>query len=237
MNDKIQTFIQATGIQYAPVGVYDLPEPEQLTPFTPPSDCVFADFEAWQSGKSTMIGNDNAAEFGCPGSGHWLCGISAMPVETVAGYLAGEGLKASTEIMCDWLKKHPPYKMENKAVVITRLRETHYEYLKTVTFFVTADQLSLLVTGAEYRNENAGRGNVEAPYGSGCGLLLALFTEMDKPRAMIGATDIAMRKHLPENIMAFTVTRPMLGQLLDLDENSFLHKTFWRELKETRQAG
>lgn len=237
MNDKTKAFIQTTGISYAPVGVYDLPDPELFAPFTLPSHCVFSDFKEWQNGKSTMIGKDNAAAFDCPGAGHWLCGISAMPVKAVAGYLAGEGLKASTEIMCRWLESHPPYKMENNAVVISRLREEHYDYLKTVTFFVTPDQLSLLLTGAEYFHGAQGRGHVTAPYGSGCGQLLALFTDIQKPYAIVGATDIAMRKHLPANIMAFSVTKSMFEQLCGLDENSFLHKTFWRELREARQAG
>lgn len=54
------------------------------------------------------------------------------------------------------------------------------------------------------------------------------------PQAIIGATDIAMRQHLPPDILAFTVTKPMFEQLCALDTRSFLHKPFWRNLRKAR---
>ncbi|MBU1340045.1 MAG: DUF169 domain-containing protein [Proteobacteria bacterium] len=237
MNKKTNTLLRTAGITHTPIGVYDLPNPDLFAPFTRPSDCLFFDFKDWQDNKSTMISKDNSTAFSCPGAGHWMCGISAMPSEAVAGYLAGqEGLKASEETMCQWLENHPPYHMENNAIVISKLREDHYEYLKTVTFFVTPDQLSLLITGAEYFHSAPDRGHITAAYGSGCGQLLALFTDFQRPLAMIGATDIAMRQHLPEDILAFTVTKPMFEQLCGLDEKSFLYKSFWHRLKEARHS-
>ena len=59
-------------------------------------------------------------------------------------------------------------------------------------------------------------------------------TNTDIPRAVIGATDMAMREHLPYDILAFTVNKPMYRQLCELDENSFLHKHFWARLKSKR---
>ena len=50
----------------------------------------------------------------------------------------------------------------------------------------------------------------------------------------IGTTDIAMRQHIPPDILVFTVTREMFKQLCNLDEKSFLHKPFLRNLRKTR---
>jgi hypothetical protein len=56
------------------------------------------------------------------------------------------------------------------------------------------------------------------------------------PQAIIGATDIAMRRYLPPDTLAFTVTRPMFEQLCALDEQSFLHKPFWERLRGARES-
>lgn len=236
---QIQTLLETTGITIPPIGVFDVDAPEAFAPFCEPGNCIFGDFNAWTEGKSTMIGNENAASFDCPGAGYWLCGIQAMPREAVAGYLAGqEGLKASPQIKEQWLDTHPPHVPENKAVVISQLMSApglaHYEAVKTVTFFVRPDQLALLITGAEYFNAAPDHQPVKAVYGSGCGQMLCLFENFDTPKAMIGATDIAMRKYLPADVLALTVTKPMFEQLCNLDEKSFLHKTFWNELREAR---
>lgn len=232
---KEHTLLETTGISLAPIGVYDVADPEPFAPFTSPGPCIFSAFEAWQSNRSTVITSDNATEHGCPGAAYWMCGIAGMPTRATAEYLAGEGLKASTEIMCRWLRSNRPRPMENSAVVISRLREDQYESLLTVTFFVTPDQLALLLTGAEYLHAGPGSGHVTAPYSSGCGQLMAMFPDLGQPAAMIGGTDIAQRKYLPPDILAFTVTRPMLEQLCTLDEQSFLHKRFWQELRAVRQ--
>jgi hypothetical protein len=50
----------------------------------------------------------------------------------------------------------------------------------------------------------------------------------------MGATDIAMRRHLPPDILAFTVTKAMFRQLCELGEESFLYKPFWGDLKKAR---
>ena len=240
MMDQVNDFLQSTGITIPPVGVYDVEDPEPFAPFSKPGFCIFNDFNAWSNGKSTMVSKENAAAFGCPGAGYWLCGLEGAPRKSMAGYLAGqEGLKASPKLMEKWLENHPPYTMENRAIVISRVTSRagrdHYDHLKTVTFFVGPDHLSLLLTGAEYLNARRSQ-PVKAVYGSGCGQMLCLFDDIDTPAAMVGATDIAMRKHLPAHIMAFTVTKPMLEQICQLDGDSFLHKTFWSELKNARSA-
>lgn len=65
-----------------------------------------------------------------------------------------------------------------------------------------------------------------SPFGSGCMELLPLFEDLNVPQAIIGTTDIAMRRFLPPDIMAFTATKPLFEQLFALDERSFFYKPF-----------
>ncbi len=228
--------IEIAGISYPLVGVYDVIDKESFQPIKTAGHCIFEHFSGWLDGESTVVDIETAVSFTCPGAGYWIFGIETQPRNAVAGYLGGmEGLKASPGVMCSWLENSPPYKVQNKSIVISTLRDDQYKFLKTVTFFVNPDQLSLLLTGADYLNTSPDHNTVISPYGSGCGQLLTMFPDLNEPKAIVGATDIAMRKHLPHNILAFTVTKLMFEQLCSLDENSFLHKTFWNNLKQTRE--
>ena len=227
--------IEITGISYPLIGIYDVPDSCSFQPQKKGGRCIFEHFSGWVTGESTVIDNDTAGSFTCPGAGYWMCGVETIPRKAVADYLGvSEGLKFSSHVKCRWLENTPPYTVQNNSIVISQLKDDQYKYLKTVTFFVNPDQMSLLLTGAEYFNDSPYQAPVVAPYGSGCGQLLSLFLKLDEPKAIIGATDIAMRKCLPDNILTFTVTKLMFEQLCGLDENSFLYKTFWKELKQER---
>ena len=93
-----------------------------------------------------------------------------------------------------------------------------------------------LVNGAQYYHAPGDPEPVLAKFGSGCMQLLPLFKDLSIPQAMIGGTDMAMRKYLPPNLLNFTVTKPMFESLCRLDEDSFLEKSFIRELKRSRNS-
>jgi len=78
--------------------------------------------------------------------------------------------------------------------------------------------------GAQYFSKPEDTDPVIAPFGSGCMELLPLFKDLNIPQALIGSTDIAMRKYLPPDLLAFTVTKPMFEKLCKLDKKSFLEK-------------
>ncbi len=236
---KIQSnpsnIIAAAGINLPLVGLYVSKDCQPFEPYIKPEFCIFSCFGGWMRGESTCISPTNLDPSVCPGMGYWLCGVESTSRENMAHYLAeGEGLKASSELMEQWLAYHPTHKVESESVVIGPLREDQYDNLKTVTFFVNPDQLSLLITAAEYHNGFAAHHPVISKYGSGCGQLAAVFDDFDTPKATIGGTDIAMRPYLPCDILAFTVTKPMFEQLCRLDEKSFLHKSFWNNVKQAR---
>ncbi|NNG01606.1 MAG: hypothetical protein HKM93_19615 [Desulfobacteraceae bacterium] len=227
--------LKITKITNPLMGFYDTPDKKPFEPFSEIKHCLFSCYKGWIRGESTWLSEQTVGSIGCPGAGYWNCNVTAVPSEDVAHYLAvQEGLKASPNLMCQWLANQPPYKKEHDYIVIGPLRMENYEYLKTITFYVNPDQISLLITGAEYHNGKASHHPVTAVYGSGCGQLAAVFDDFDTPKAMIGGTDIAMRPYLPRDILAFTVTKAMFEQLCRLDEKSFLHKSFWNNLKQAR---
>jgi len=134
-----------------------------------------------------------------------------------------------------WIDQAPTYKPRHPNILVGPLKDDQLEYLKTVTFFINPDQLSLFVVGAHYNQGSSSPPLVTAPFAAGCGLLAPLFDDLESSKAIIGATDIAMRKFLPSNIIAFSVTKPMYKQLCALDEDSFLEKPFWQDLKKARR--
>jgi hypothetical protein len=138
--------------------------------------------------------------------------------------------------MDKWLDHTKPYRQEHANIMIGPLKKDQYAFLKTITFYVNPDQLSALMIGAEYDASPDHPPAVVAPFGSGCMQLSALFTDMNSPRALVGSTDIAARKYIPRDLLAFTVTKPMFERLCKLEERSFLFKSFWKELKKSRQG-
>ena len=228
--------LATAGIETPLIGFYDLPDPEPFAPFARPERCVFGAYENWLQGESVCL---SAGSIGCRGGGYWMCGASFRSLEDLAEFLTeGEGLKASTELARQWLEEQKPYQMVHDYVVIGPLKDDQYDYLRTVTFFVNPDQLSLLLIGTEYCNALVDVYPAFTAFGSGCGQLAALFGDLDSevPKAIMGATDIAMRQHLPPDILALTVNKPMYRQLCELDEDSFLYKPFWKRLREARES-
>jgi hypothetical protein len=108
------------------------------------------------------------------------------------------------------------------------------QYLKTVTFWVNADQLSVLQHGAYQHHAWGEPDPVTVPFGSGCSGLVVPFRDLDRPQAVIGGTDIAMRDVLPPGVLAFTVTVPLFERLCALGDESFLGKGFLARLREAR---
>jgi len=224
--------LEVAGIQRPAIGFYDTPDPTPHAPFMEPRHCLFEAFDAWMHGQSIHLSED---DFSCDGAGYWLCGAQTRSMEELIDFLVDrEGLKESKEKMRSWVEFNRPYQQENDHIVLGPLVAEAYPWLKTVTFFVDPDQLALLLTGAQYNHEPSHGSPVVAPFGSGCMQLAPLFEDLSKPQAMIGATDIAMRQHLPAHLQALTVTVPMFERLCALDEDSFLQKGFWKRLRRSR---
>ena len=229
--------LEIAGIENPLIGFYDVPDTKSFEPFAKTKRCFFSAYENWMKGEYIFM---SGKHFTCRGGGYWVGGTESRSRAQMLDFLTEEeGLKSSKEGMNQWLDNHKPYLIENGYVVIGPLKDEYYEFLKTITFYVNPDQLSLLILGAEYNNASAENHPVIVPFGSGCGQMAALIGELDAdlPQAVIGATDIAMREHFPPDILAFTVNKPMFKQLCDLGENSFLYKGFWKRLQKARGEG
>jgi hypothetical protein len=236
MQPNPETLLEKANIELPLIGFYDAPEAKPFEPIVEPPEgkwaCVYMFYRQWLRGKTLHITKQN---FGCGGMGTYLCDIQTRSRQDYIDFLYGkEGLKASPELMAEWIDGTEHYKPVHEHLLIGPLEADQYEHLKTVTFFVNPDQLSVLLTGAYYRHSPADPPAVVAPFSSGCGQMVPQFDDLDAPQAIIGATDIAMRKYLPPEILAFTVTRPMFEQLCELDENSFLYKPFLEDMKKAR---
>ncbi|MFC1998413.1 DUF169 domain-containing protein [Chloroflexota bacterium] len=238
--------LEISGIKTPLIGFYDVSNPKPFEPFTKPKRCFFSSYEQRLKGESTCISENEAS---CQGGGYWVGGAipawvvkSAEPDNDLREIFANslnqrEGFKSSYDLLYQWMKNQKPYMIENGYVVVGPLKDDQYEHLKTVTFYVNPDQLSLLLLGAEFNTTSIEESSVRAPFGSGCGQMAAVFVNFDAdiPKAVIGATDIAMREHLPPDILAFTVNKPMYKQLCELGEDSFLYKHFWERLRKARE--
>jgi hypothetical protein len=217
------------------IGFYDAPDPALFEPLVAPQgrDCVYSFFNYWLDGKTLHITRDR---YGCGGAGHWMWGIQLRSRREFIEFLVDdEGLKASHELMEKWIDASKPYKAEHPHLFLGPLKEDAWPYVKTLTFLVNPDQLSALMIGAQYQSAPGDPPPVIAPFGSGCSQFQP-FKDLDIAQASIGATDIAMRQHIPPDMLTLTVTRRMFQQLCGLDEQSFLYKPFLQRLRQARKG-
>jgi hypothetical protein len=228
-----EPLLEALGLEIPLIGLYDAPSAAPFEPCVRPGSgqrtCVFAYYKAWLRGETLHLTRDN---YGCRGAASCLFSHDVRPRDELVEFLfEGEGLKRSRALTERYVAERHCHRPRHANVLIGPLRPDQYENLRAVTFLVDPDRLSALVIGAHYDAE-PGEAPVMAPFGSGCSQLLG--PSAAEPRAIIGATDAAMRAYLPPPTLAFTVNRPMFERLCALDEKSFLHKPFWKGLERAR---
>ena len=221
------------------IGVYDTDRSDGFNPVVTPSEtkieCLFVHYRRWQAGYTVRLHPDRIV---CPGLAYWLFSRELLSREDFLTFLVDyERIRNSRDLMSEWLDRTPPYRPAGEYLFVGPLKPNRFEYLRTVTFFVTPDQLSSLLTGACTAAPADGPAAVIAPSGPGCSQLLSLFGDLNIPQAIIGATDIAMRQYLPEHLVTFTVTRTMFKRLCSLGEESILKGPFVQRLNSVRNPG
>ena len=230
--------LEALGTAEPLIGFYDAPDPAPFQPYVDPPGgagrgaCIFDYRRRWLQGERLHLTRESHV---CGGAQRSLCGLQTRSREEFIAFLyEDEGLRASRELMAAWIDTSHTYDACHEHLIIGPLVPEQYAWLRTVTFYVNADQLSLLQHGAYYNSDPSGPPPVIVPFSSGCGELISVFDDLGLPQAALGSTDIAMRHVLPADLLAFTVTRPMFEQLCALDERSFLGKGFLKRLKKAR---
>ena len=124
-------------------------------------------------------------------------------------------------------------------VVVKPLEQTdpRHENVRSVTFFVDPDRLSALVILANYARPDAE--NVIVPWAAGCqvmGIYAYRELERDRPRGLIGLTDISARKNvrptLGEHVLSFTAPWALFQEMESNVRGSFLERETWRSLRK-----
>jgi uncharacterized protein (DUF169 family) len=154
-------------------------------------------------------------------------------------FLHGEGYVKTPELAKSFVASLPMTNIPAKYVVFKPLAAVDETQEKPVivVFTANADQISALVGLANY-----GRGtidNVTIRSGAGCqSIALLPYHEAasERPRAIVGLTDIAARTYaaatLGHDVLTYAVPYKMFLELESNVEGSFLEKEAWKSLIE-----
>lgn len=207
--------------------------------------CCFAYYRPWLEGKTLVIRRapeeEDVPSHGCPGAQRAL-GLHKTYPDYMAHFLTdgggapmGEGLKASPEIAQEFLDRAKPPKVSGDTILIGPLRLERWEKTRSLTFLVDPDRLSALLTLAAWWTSDPG--TIHAPFSSGCGLLWRELETYPGDHAVLGCTDIAMRRYVPPEILCLSVTPGHFETMLGYPDDAFLNREWWGELLKHRGLG
>ncbi|MBN1945357.1 MAG: DUF169 domain-containing protein [Bradymonadales bacterium] len=206
--------------------------------------CCFAYYPRWCRGETLVIERSDA-EFsspdrGCPGmqrafglAGAYPSWMAHFLTDGQNGAPQGEGLKASPELAQEFLDRVVSPKPQGDHLLVGPLHLEHWPAVRAITFFADPDRLSALMTLATYWSSDPDE--VMAPFSSGCGLMWREMLGAGRDRAILGCTDIAMRKYLPPEIMCLSVSPWRFERMVDYPDDAFLNRSWWRDLLKSRE--
>jgi Uncharacterised ArCR, COG2043 len=218
------------------IAVYDAPPSDAFAPLVEAAgtSCCFAYYQRWLDGETLVLRKGGE---GCQGASRAL-GLERHYPDYMAHFLTdgvgapkGEGLRATPAIAQAYLDRAQPPDVRSETALIGPLRLDQWAAVQSVTFLVDPDRLSAVMTLAGYWSAED---VVAAPFGSGCSFLWRSLGTSGEDRAIIGATDIAMRRYLPPHIMTLTVRPAHFARMLTAPEASFLYRSWWNDLMDFR---
>ncbi|WP_425059559.1 hypothetical protein SCACP_01510 [Sporomusa carbonis] len=204
--------------------------------------CVAAMLTAAAKGRQTVFGRRT---FGCLGGGVGLGfgntysdfpgGFEYFLSTGKEGYREGEAYKKTPELVTTFVEALPITDIPNHYVVFKPLTEVDIavEEPKVIVFYATADQLSALVVLANYGRP--GNDNVIIPFGAGCHTICLIpwhEASRERPRAVVGMTDISARPVIDADLLSFSVPFDMFREMEDNVPGSFLDKPDWRKVAD-----
>lgn len=149
----------------------------------------------------------------------------------------GEAYKKTPEYARSFIDSLPCYDVPTEFVVFKPLKDVlPGEKPEVVVFLATPDQISALVVLANYGRH--GGDNVIIPFAAGChsiGIIPLNEGKSDRPRGVVGLTDISARKHVDKDLLSFSVPFKMFLEMEDNVEESFLSRDEWKEVKKRNQ--
>jgi uncharacterized protein (DUF169 family) len=157
--------------------------------------------------------------------------------EFTENFLEGERYVRSPELVTQWVGEIPITQIPTRYVLFKPLTEVDpaKETPASVVLLADPDQLSALVILANYGRE--GYENVTIPWAAGCqtiGILAYKEGRADRPRAVVGLTDISARKYvrslLGSSFLSFAIPWTMFLEMERDVPGSFLERPTWQNL-------
>jgi len=206
--------------------------------------CCFAYYHKWVNGETLVIQRDDRGTFGKPAYGcmglQSALGFRRSYAPWMANFLTdgngapmGEGLKATPALAQEFIDRAKPMDPAGDYMLMGPLKLSEWPSVRSVTLFADPDRLSALMTLASYYSSSPQE--ILAPFSSGCGLMWRELINLGGGHALIGCTDIAMRRYIPRELLALCVTPDRFEQMVQFPDNSFLDKEWWNALLESRQ--
>lgn len=236
---------QELKLRYRPVALIFADEkPEQAIEFAKGDrNCVISLFTAASLGKVAVFSKDTC---GCPGArvglgftdsyDHVPGGIEYfLSHGRGEGYPEGEAYIKTPELAREFADQLPLACIPTKYVVVKPIDDVDVEVETPamVVFFCEPDQLSALVVLANYGRP--GSDNVIIPFGAGCHTVCLIpyaQSKEEKPRAVVGITDISARPMVDQNVLSFTVPFDMFKEMEADVPGSFLEKSDWKKVRD-----
>lgn len=219
------------------IAVYDSAVSDAFTPVAEvePETCCFAFYDRWVAGETLVL---RRGGHGCKGAFRAMGldtggdpNVLAHMLTDGVGAPKAEGLRATADLALARIQAEEPPKPRTDTVLVGPLRLDQWDTVRSVTFLVDPDRLAAVMTLAGYWSPDD---VVSAPFGSGCSFLWKSLGEGKGPLAVIGGTDVAMRRFLPTAILTLTVAPTHFAKMLMAPEGSFLDLDWWNELMDTR---
>jgi len=230
-------------LRYSPVAVlFSNEKPAAAIEFAEQKwGCVAAMMTAAMKGRTVAFSRKT---FGCLGGGvglgfgnlygHFPGGFTQfLSSGSGEGFPPGEAYKKTPELAQDFVDGLPMTDIPEQFVVFKPLAEVDpaQEEPQVIVFYANPDQLSALVVLANYNR--TGSENVAIPFASGCqSTCLLPFQEsfQDKPRAIVGMTDISARPMIDADLLSFSVSLSLFKELEADAQGSFLDKHAWEKV-------
>ena len=240
MKSKIAELLQS---ERKPVAVIRSEvQPEEAMMFKEGSKgCIIALLNAASKGKTAALSEDTVH---CPG-GKAGAGFKPFKLGAIEYFLSvgkeglkeGEFYKKSPELATDFIQGLP--RIESGKYLVLKAFDCllENEVPDAVIFLVNADELSALVTLANYDKRT--QDNVEIKFGSGCAqtFLYPLHNQdMEMDICTIGLTDPSARKCMEKDLLSFAIPYRRFVVMEQNAEESFLTKKTWKTLLKRKKG-